>query len=109
MKTFCFSFSSFFSFFLLPEILGSYIPQVRMQRLDRFGILLLCQERNIVILITVSVALAPLKKWKHFFDSGKPFSIKKCSFVRERLCGPKLHTKFATTLVCCGWQTNKVA
>jgi hypothetical protein len=35
--------------FLLPEISGSYIPSLRMQSPDRFGILLLCQERSIII------------------------------------------------------------
>jgi hypothetical protein len=45
--------------FLLPEISGSYIPSLRMQSLDRFGFLLLCQERNIVISITVFVAVEP--------------------------------------------------
>jgi hypothetical protein len=45
--------------FLLPEISGSYILSLRMQSPDRFGILLLCQEWSIVIIITMLVALAP--------------------------------------------------
>jgi hypothetical protein len=48
-----------FEVFLLPEISGSYILSLRMQSPDRFGILLLCQEQSIVILITMSVALTP--------------------------------------------------
>jgi hypothetical protein len=42
-------------FFCCQKITGSYIPQMRMQRPDRFGLLLLRQEQNIVIIITVSV------------------------------------------------------
>jgi hypothetical protein len=32
--------------FLLPEISGSYIPSMRMQRPDRFGILLLLKAKD---------------------------------------------------------------
>jgi hypothetical protein len=50
----------FLFIFLLPEISGSYIFSLRMQRPDRFGILLLSQKWSIIILITMSVALVLL-------------------------------------------------
>jgi hypothetical protein len=56
----------------------TYILSLRMQSPDRFGILLLCQERSIVILITMLVVLA-LRIVIYIF---KPSFINLCSLGR---------------------------